>query len=70
MLLDCYTHVIDIEIDEDQHKRYDKECDDKRSMEILNDLRCPIVFIRFNPDTYVAKKGRVISPWKKRKSVV
>jgi hypothetical protein len=40
-LLDCLTHSIIIEIDEDQHVGYETLCDNR-----------PIVFIRLNPDKY------------------
>ncbi len=52
-LLDCLTHSVIIEIDEDQHVGYESMCDNRRTMELFNDLgRRPIVFIRLNPDKY------------------
>ncbi len=52
-LLDCLTHSIIVEIDEDQHVGYESICDNRRTMELFNDLgRRPIVFIRLNPDKY------------------
>ena len=45
-----------VEIDENQHTEYNTTCENKRLMEISQDLNhIPIVFIRFNPDDY--KKG-------------
>lgn len=64
LLCDQGSHVIIIEIDEDQHKKYDKSCVDKRTAEILDDLRTNIVFIRFNPDAYNSNEGKITSPWK------
>jgi hypothetical protein len=54
---DCYidklTHVIVIECDEKQHNGYDNSCENKRLMELFLDFGSrPIVFIRFNPDSY------------------
>ena len=46
-----------IECDEDQHRQYDVICENDRMNKCINSLfiegnRLPIVFIRFNPDTY------------------
>jgi hypothetical protein len=48
--IDANTHLIIIEIDEDQHKHYDKSCEISRMLNIhqAEGLRC--VFIRYNPD--------------------
>ncbi len=52
-LLDCLTHSIIVEIDEDQHVGYESMCDNRRTMELFSDLgRRPIIFIRLNPDKY------------------
>ena len=51
LFLDAAHYSIIVEIDEDQHRNY--LCESKRSMEIFQSLgNRPIVFIRFNPDTY------------------
>jgi hypothetical protein len=51
--LELYTHNIVIEVDENQHRDYDVSCENKRTMEIFQDLGSRnIVFIRFNPDDY------------------
>jgi hypothetical protein len=51
--IDCLTHSIIIEIDEDQHVGYESLCDNRRTMELFQDLgERPIIFIRFNPDSY------------------
>jgi hypothetical protein len=51
--LELYTHNIVIEVDENQHGDYDISCENKRTMEIFQDLGSRnIVFIRFNPDEY------------------
>jgi len=62
MLLSLKTHHIIFEIDENQHIDYDISCENKRIMEISNDLKHePIVFIRFNPDDFIDKNGRKVS---------
>ena len=65
LLIDLNTHVIIIEIDEEQHTTYDTICENKRIMEISQDLGHPnIVFIRFNPDSYIDKnEKKVKSCW-------
>ena len=52
------THVIIIEVDEEQHKYYDTNCEITRINELFTDFGDrPIVFIRFNPDAYDNKKS-------------
>ena len=51
--LDLLTHVIIIEIDENEHKSYDDTCNNRRTMELSQDVNHrPIIFIRLNPDSY------------------
>jgi hypothetical protein len=51
VLIDMLSHCIIIECDENQHKNY--ECENRRTMELYTDLgNRPLVFIRFNPDSY------------------
>ncbi len=58
LFIDLYNYSLIIEIDENQHKNYDKSCDNKRIMEIFTALgNRPIIFIRFNPDNYNKQKG-------------
>jgi hypothetical protein len=66
LLLDMGSHIIIIEVDENKHDTYDCRCENKRLMEISQDVgHRPIVFIRFNPDNYVDKDGKKISScWK------
>ncbi len=52
-LLDLLTHSLIIEIDEDQHRGYDTQCELTRLNELFTDLGDrPIIFIRLNPDSY------------------
>jgi len=56
ILIDCYTHSIVLELDENQHSGYN--CETKRLCEIYQDLgNRPIVFLRLNPDSYKDDKG-------------
>jgi hypothetical protein len=69
LLLDMGSHVIIVEIDENKHNNYDCICENKRLMELSQDLQHrPIVFIRFNPDDYTNVDGILVkSCWKLNK---
>jgi hypothetical protein len=55
--------VIIIEIDENQHINY--TCEDERMKMILEDLGYrPVLFIRFNPDSYIENNKNYSSCWK------
>ena len=54
--IECMTHTVMIECDEEQHKN--TSCEEKRIMEIFQDLGGrPLVVIRFNPDKYGKCQG-------------
>jgi hypothetical protein len=58
LFLDMGSHVIIVEVDENQHTDYDCSCENRRLMEISQDVgHRPIIFIRFNPDDYIDKNG-------------
>ena len=58
-MFDCFTHIVIIEIDENQHKSYDTTCEIQRLNELFTDLGDrPIIFIRFNPDGYKDASGK------------
>jgi hypothetical protein len=64
LILDLGYQVIIVEIDENQHIDYDCSCENKRIMELSQDLgHRPIVFIRFNPDDYEKNKKNITSCW-------
>jgi hypothetical protein len=64
LLLDLGYQIIIIEIDENQHIDYDCSCENKRIMELSQDLaHRPIIFIRFNPDDYLQEENTVSSCW-------
>lgn len=61
LYIDMGSHSIIIEIDENQHDGYENICENKRTMLLFNDLgNRPLVFIRFNPDSYYNKKNEFI----------
>jgi len=64
LLLDMLYQIIIIEIDENQHTDYNCSCQNKRLMELSQDLgHRPIVFIRFNPDDYKKDGKNISSCW-------
>ena len=69
LLLDIGSHIIIVEVDENKHNDYDCSCENKRLMELSQDLQHrPIIFIRFNPDAYTNNDGILVkSCWKLNK---
>ena len=69
LLLDMGYHIIIVEVDENKHTGYDCSCENKRLMELSQDLQHrPIVFIRFNPDSYINQnKLKISSCWRTNK---
>jgi len=64
LLLDLEDQIIIVEIDENQHIDYDCSCENKRIMELSQDLgHRPIIFIRFNPDDYEKDGENITSCW-------
>jgi len=64
LLLDLGYQILIIEIDENQHSNYENICENKRIMEISQDLgHRPIIFIRFNPDDYLNENENITSCW-------
>ena len=69
MVLDLGYQVIIVEIDENQHIDYDCSCENKRIMQLSQDVgHRPIIFIRFNPDEYHVGEKRNASCWGINKS--
>ena len=68
LLLDLSYQIIIIEVDENQHTHYECSCENKRIMELSQDLgERPIVFIRFNPDDYEKNGINITSCWGQNK---
>ena len=69
MFLDMGSYIIIVEIDENQHEAYDSSCENKRIMQIWEDVGCrQMIFIRFNPDSYKDKEGKnITSCWSTNK---
>jgi hypothetical protein len=64
LFLDLGYQIIIVEVDENQHESYDCSCENKRLMELSQDVNHrPIIFIRFNPDEYIDNDKKVTSCW-------
>ena len=65
LMCDLGYQVIIVEVDENQHTDYDCSCENKRIMQLSQDVgHRPIVFIRFNPDDYINSNGeKIASCW-------
>jgi hypothetical protein len=56
------THILIVEIDENQHREYDTTCDNKRLCELYQDFgHTPVVFVRFNPDDFMDTDGTKVT---------
>lgn len=64
LLVDFGSHVVIVECDEFQHRN--TSCEDKRMMELFQDCNNrPIVFLRFNPDSFMRDGQRQPACFKK-----
>ena len=64
VLIHLNNHSVIIEIDEEQHKWYEKSCDEARINNIQEALNRPIIIIRFNPDAYIENGKKIKSCFK------
>lgn len=68
VLIDLGYQVIIVEVDENQHKKYDCSCENKRIMELSQDVgHRNLVFVRFNPDEYIDNGVRINSCFSRTK---
>jgi hypothetical protein len=67
ILIEMGSHILIVEVDENQHRNYNTSCEVTRLNELYTDLGDrPIVFIRFNPDKYYNENGRYVKSCFKR----
>ncbi len=52
IIFDCSTHFIIVEVDEHQHKSYNKQCEINRMINITQVIGIKTIFIRYNPDKF------------------
>lgn len=65
LICDLGYQVIIVEVDENMHENYDCSCENKRIMQLSQDVgHRPLIFIRFNPDDYInADNEKITSCW-------
>ena len=59
------THVVILEVDEEQHKHYQPDCERIRMINISQAVGMPVIFLRYNPDHFKKSPGRIISTQRK-----
>jgi hypothetical protein len=65
-LYDALTHFVVVEVDEDQHRSYDVECERIRMINIVQAVGMRCVFVRYNPDTFKIS-GKTIRVYEKKR---
>ncbi len=65
LMCDLGYQVLIVEVDENQHESYECSCENKRIMQLSQDIgHRPLIFIRFNPDDYIDYTGnKILSCW-------
>ena len=59
--IDCGTHIVIIEVDENQHKSYEKSCENVRMFNIAQAEGLNCTFLRYNPDTFrLSNKAKIV----------
>lgn len=61
-LFDCKDHYVVLECDENQHKERLCECEFSRMINVSQSLGMHTIFIRYNPDEFINKNGKLINP--------
>jgi len=57
-MFDCGTHMVVLEVDENQHKERAELCECVRMVNIFQSFGMPTKFVRYNPDPYRMKKSK------------
>jgi hypothetical protein len=68
--IDCGTHILIIEVDEDQHSGRACECEQTRMVNVSQSNGLATLFIRWNPDKYKVKKGCAVDSTRRRLDVL
>jgi hypothetical protein len=51
-LFDCDTHLVELEVDQFEHRNYEEGCELARQYNIVAAMGLPVHFIRYNPDSF------------------
>ena len=63
---DALTHFVVVEVDEDQHRSYDSECERIRMINIVQAVGMHCVFVRYNPDAFKID-GKTVRVYEKKR---
>jgi hypothetical protein len=59
--IDCGTHIVIIEVDENQHESYEKSCENVRMFNIAQAEGLKCTFLRYNPDSFrLSNKVKIV----------
>ena len=64
------THIIILEVDENQHRNYQEHCECTRMVNISQSYGKQTIFIRYNPDPYTTNKRKCDPPYSKRMEIL
>ncbi|QKE50220.1 hypothetical protein F-VV10_0100 [Faustovirus] len=67
-VIDYNTFFVIIEVDENQHKSYQRDCELTRMKQIHQSMGMDTLFIRFNPDTYIDTCSKKIKSYSGRET--
>lgn len=72
IVYDCESFFVIVEVDEKQHKAYGDQCETNRMIMIAQAAGVPVIFIRYNPDSYLLPNGKKsdISDSKRQRKLV
>jgi hypothetical protein len=65
-LFDCDTHLVELEVDQFEHRNYEEGCELARQYNIVAATGLPVHFIRYNPDSF-SIDGKKVQVGEKRR---
>jgi hypothetical protein len=63
---DCGTHLVELEVDQFEHRNYEEGCELARQYNIVDATGLPVHFIRYNPDGF-SIDGKKVTVGEKRR---
>ena len=69
-IFDCGTHMVVLEVDENQHKERAELCECVRMVNIFQSFGMPTKFVRYNPDPYRINKLKKDPPFGTRMNLL
>jgi hypothetical protein len=69
-LFDCGTHLVELEVDQFEHRNYKESCELARQYNIVAATGLPVHFIRYNPDSFSIDGSKVRVGEKRRHALL